>query len=551
MNQVQICWQPSKGITLALENPTTDFLLFLGLFLFIGGMITEEKEKHLFYITRTTKYGVTACFLAKLAALFLHCLLLTALLFASNLLFAEATTGLGTLNSSLQSLAPYMESSFSLTILEYILLSLFTKSIALFGLGTILTAAALQSRKRFFPYFLGIVLISISQLLSQGIPAYSALAPFKYLNFIGVFKTQQLYGAYCNLNLAGYPVSLLNLTWIILLVLAFSGSIFCLVLFQRGEHLILQREQRISFLQFCPHQNLFCHEAYKLLITNHAALVLLCFALLTGGYGLSHNYHLSAQESYYQMLMLQLEGKLTAKKEALLQAEQARFEEASQKLDELDLLAESGQLDNATADSMKTEWEAILSFFPAFERIQTQYEHIQEKGGSFVYDTGYLYLFGKQDDNLLLQFLLLSLAMVLAFFSSISMESRQNSWFLIGATAQGRKKILQKKVQVSLLCAGLLTTLSWCSHLIGIRNTFPMNCISASIQNLPAFASFGIALPIWAFALLALLFQIFALFLVTLCVLLLSAWRKQETQALVLSLLLIIFPIVLYWLGFF
>ncbi len=288
-----------------------------------------------------------------------------------------------------------------------------------------------------------------------------------------------------------------------------------------------------------------------MLITNHAALVLLCFALLTGGYGLSRNYHLSAQESYYQTLMLQLEGKLTAKKEALLQAEQARFEEASQKLDELDLLAENGQLDNATADSMKTEWEAILSFFPAFERIQTQYEHIQKKGGSFVYDTGYLYLFGKQDNSLLLQFLLLSLAMVLAFFSSISMEYRQNSWFLIGATAQGRKKILQKKVQVSLLCAGLLTTLSWCSHLIGIRNTFPLNHISASIQNLPAFASFGIALPIWVFALLALLFQILALFLVTLCVLALSAWRKQEIQALILSLLLIIFPIVLYWLGFF
>ncbi|MCI9247317.1 MAG: hypothetical protein HFJ30_09500, partial [Clostridia bacterium] len=54
-----ICYISSKMITSTMENIWTDIFVILLAFLFIGSLITEEKEKGLFYITRSTKYGIS------------------------------------------------------------------------------------------------------------------------------------------------------------------------------------------------------------------------------------------------------------------------------------------------------------------------------------------------------------------------------------------------------------------------------------------------------------------------------------------------------------
>ena len=62
LENTEIQWQPSRGISAAMENSVTDVLLLLGIFLFVGSLIAEEKEKGLFNITRGTKYGLCNSF---------------------------------------------------------------------------------------------------------------------------------------------------------------------------------------------------------------------------------------------------------------------------------------------------------------------------------------------------------------------------------------------------------------------------------------------------------------------------------------------------------
>lgn len=57
LSDVKINYFPSKGIVSALENHVTDVLFILSVFLFLGSLIYEEKEKRLFYITRETVAG--------------------------------------------------------------------------------------------------------------------------------------------------------------------------------------------------------------------------------------------------------------------------------------------------------------------------------------------------------------------------------------------------------------------------------------------------------------------------------------------------------------
>lgn len=60
LSSENICWFPSKGMTMAVESRATDLLLLLSVFLFIGQLITEEKGKGLFAVTRSTKRGLWA-----------------------------------------------------------------------------------------------------------------------------------------------------------------------------------------------------------------------------------------------------------------------------------------------------------------------------------------------------------------------------------------------------------------------------------------------------------------------------------------------------------
>lgn len=82
-----IRWNPSKAIVSTLESTWTDIFLILLVFLFIGSLITEEKQKGLFYITRSTKYGISHSIISKLSALLIHCLVFSAVFYYTNYLF--------------------------------------------------------------------------------------------------------------------------------------------------------------------------------------------------------------------------------------------------------------------------------------------------------------------------------------------------------------------------------------------------------------------------------------------------------------------------------
>ena len=101
-------WMPSRPIASAMENLWTDVLLILLSFLFMGGLITEEKQKGLFPITRSTRLGLGPDLSARLLALLIHCFSSATALYGSNLLFFGATYGWPDLTARLQSLAPYI-----------------------------------------------------------------------------------------------------------------------------------------------------------------------------------------------------------------------------------------------------------------------------------------------------------------------------------------------------------------------------------------------------------------------------------------------------------
>lgn len=550
LSDQNIRWMPSKALSVSMENIWTDLFLILSVFLFAGNLIFEEKEKKLFYITRSTKRGQFQSICAKLTALLIHCIAIAALLYGCNLIFSEVTIGFEDVTASIQSIAAYMESNLNISVLGYIAGSVLTKSTVLFGMGAILTALCILTDQMFLPYLAGMLFYGCSYLLYLLIPAVGKGSLFKYINLIGLMKTENLYGSYLNFDIGGYPVSRLLVSWSVIIMLAVFGIAALILLFLHGTNFELRKRQSKQQRPFYPHASLLRYESYKIMIMNRALVILLLFSFVIGGRVLNQKYSPSVQEQYYQNLMMQLEGGLTEQKEALILSEQERYTQAFSEIEKIDGMVSDGEIDESTGEQLKADWYGITFFYPSFQRVMQQYENIQEDGGEFIYDTGYLYFFGRMNDDYLIDLLLLSLCMVIAFGNVMAMEYQSGSWYLLCATKQGRKKSIVRKMVVCMMAAMIMSVLPMICRFVNISSVYPLHELTAAITDIPCYQEFPLAIPVWFFVLLLFLTQMASMIAVVIVVLLISYWRKNYIQTMFFAILILVVPIVLKLLGF-
>lgn len=589
----KIRWMPGRALTGAMGNVWTDIFLLLSVFLAVGSLILEEKEKRLFYITRSTRYGMGKSIEAKLAALFIHCAGMAAILYGVNLLFFSVTVGYGDFGAALQSVASYRESCLSVSIREFIWLSVMTKGLAAFGFGALLAAFSIAAETMYLPFGVGILLCGVSFILYTSIPGASKWNLCKYLNLMGILKTEHVYGGYLNFNLFGYPVSQRILTWVVLIFLAAAGMAGSVYFYLGGEKLTL-RDSRLPVVSlFRPHASLLRHECYKLMIVNRAALVLLVFGFLAGYREWGQNYYLSAQETYYQDMMLRLEGELTGEKEEWILSEQRRYQDAFDQIGQIQERVSRGEISERAGEDLEAKYNAVTAFYPAFLRAWEQYQRLTENRinvtgnringltednisglaenntcelaregtavdsveGNFVYDTGYLYLFGLKGEGTLIDLILLCCGIILAFGNAASMEDRIDAWSLLGSTRTGKRKVLLHKAVLCIVSAALLALVPFACRAVRIGRTYPFRGLSFRISDIPCYGLLASAhllrfLPVWGFILLAALSQAAVLGVAAFTVFVLSTWRKEPLGTYFLVVLLLLVPLALLLLGF-
>ena len=244
-----------------------------------------------------------------------------------------------------------------------------------------------------------------------------------------------------------------------------------------------------------------------------------------------------------------LEGELTGEKKDKIASEQARYDEAFAQIERIDQMTADGKISEDAKDSLKEQWYSELAFYPWFQKVQAQYERICSDGGVFIYDTGYLYLFGQLDDSFLVDLLVISICLSFAFSNVMAMEDSRGLWSLLCATQFGNKKIVSRKCLVcALICIGI-TMLPWIFRFLSVSAVYPMGEITTGITNIPQYQDLPVNLPVWTFLLLAVLCQITAVWIICAVVLLVSGWRKTYFQALFLSMLLLAAPLVLAQMG--
>lgn len=265
-------------------------------------------------------------------------------------------------------------------------------------------------------------------------------------------------------------------------------------------------------------------------------------------------------------MLIRLEGELTEEKESLIESEQQRYEEAFTQIARIDEQIEAGEIDEMTGESMKSPYYNEAAFYPAFEKVLEQYEMAKSQGTGFIYDTGYLYLFGVEadtnqedsvkneitfsDSTFLTDLILFSLCLILSFSNVLTMEYEKKSWNLLSATAAGKKEILKVKHRICLMASVLISLVPWLCRLLSIHRVYPLRQLLRPLNHVPAFYESSLKIPTAIWLLVMLLVQILTFAAVTQIILFLSGKMKSYLQALFVSVLLLIVPPLLTAMGF-
>ncbi|MDE7398395.1 MAG: hypothetical protein K2N06_02600, partial [Oscillospiraceae bacterium] len=411
-----------------------------------------------------------------------------------------------------------------------------------------LSAICVISSHGFVPQLCGVGALAVFRGAYEFIPAYSVFSPVKYLTFWGVFDPEQLFGEYLNFNIFGFPINRLTLTLGITGVTLVAITATGLLLFAKGRSLETRKLRPKAGIQLV-HGKLFLHEGRKILFMNRALVVLLLFAVLVGYGELNRSYYLSSGEGYYLRFMEGIEGELDDESKIIVVEEKERYDRVFEQLELVEQMISSSEIDEQLGAEMKSALQAQTIFYPYFQRVWIQYEHIRENGGKFIYDTGYSKLFGYGDDSFLTDCLLLSMCVVFAFGSVMSYESQKHSLNIISATARGKFAVIRTKAAVCAGCVAVMTVIPCVLRFKMISENYHLKMAESSLDNLPMYYGSGLGIPIWFFMLLMVLTQYLTLLLETAAVLALSYRLKNGMQTIILGLVIFSAPLVLSVMG--
>lgn len=546
-----INYEIDKGIEKVTSITITDFFVILILFLFSTILITEEKEKNLFTIIKSTKNGQSKTIVAKIISMFLGVLLVSFIFYGMNFLYYGLLIGYGDLSMTIQSLPLFMLSVLKINVLEYFLLFFLTKLLILFLVGMILFYFSVQFSNSVTSIIGMVILVLISFLLMQNIDMNSSINLLKAFNLIYLVNVNAIYGTYGNLQLGSllfeksFVLLILEITFLILFI---SLSIFKYLKNMNitlKENIIFSKIKRFKLFKKREVKSLFIFEVYKLLCTNKALLVIILFLCFLGFTYKNQNYNLSFSEAFYKGYMDVLKGDLTKEKEQMLLNIQKEYDEAQIKIDEISELYKKGELTFKETSIAQMPYEDILATRKLFSRIEEKYEYIKENPeAKFVYDTGYNVLF-RVNNNINEEDISILIVTVISLLGLFIMEYKTGFIYILNTTIKGRKKTARKKVIASILMCSFIYVISVIPEILSILKMYGMENLSSPIISLTYFHDLSSKITIWEYLILFLFIRYISYMMLVLLIEFIALKLKNIVFAFVITIILLFTPIVL------
>jgi hypothetical protein len=563
MRGTEIRYDVHSGVRILFDSPSADIIVIFLLVIICIILITDEKDKRLFLIVKSTPKGHIHTIIAKLGALAVSVIFVSVLVFMSGVVFAEYTYGLGDISRSIQSVPVFMGSTLSVSVAGFMGVYLAVKTVALVCTGMAIMLIAIHARHAIILIGITILAAAANTALSA-IPLISGLNILRFLNLYSLIRPHKVFGDYFNLDILGSPVRVAPV-FIIFGVIMFVlfAALVCVSYLKKHalesnlELFKFKRRGKRALLPEKVHAGYKFYEFKKLAFNNKALLILIVFVIIQAYnvYNMRQPY-LGWGHNYQKEYLLSLQGPMTREKHDNMLEERRKLDEAQREIDRVNQLQWRGEIEWFEAwEILRPHYDTQNSMW-GFDEVFERFIYVRDtQHARFVYDAGYARLFGLNiPDAGLTGGMWLIAIMILALSGVFPMEYKTGMYKILNASPRGHADTVRLKL---LLSAGTMVVafiIASLTDLIYVGRFFGYGGISAPLASIPpaelgSFPAFLGGVPILVYIAFIMLLRLFFFTGIMLIILAISLRIRHNAYAILVSSLVLLFPLVMYSFG--
>lgn len=512
MQDVRVRYDVNLGLNSLFDSPPTDILLIILITIVCIALITDEKDKRLFLLIKSTPGGVGRTIAAKMGAMALCVFGVSLIVFLSNIVFAELTFGLGDMTRPIQSIPDMMISTMKINLLEFTALFFLVKVCGLIAVGLLVMFLAIHARHGII-VLLGIGIFSALNVLLGMIPVISSWNWLRFLNFAMLIRPYEVLRRYFNLSLFGYPVGLIPI-FLLFVCIVFASVLFA-VCFSYVKKRGLENSnalwgKRWFDFSFKKPINWRWFEFRKIAFTNRALLILTVFAIAQIFlYNNAQPPYLGYEHNYIKSFLIANQGAITEPSEDFILTEKAKLDEARAETDKLTELYQKGELRLDEMLELRKQYDRTLANEHVINLLYERYEYINSTpGAEFLYDSGYAELFGLTNaDAGLTSGMTLVAVLAMCLCGVFSIEYKTGMYKILNTAKFGHSQTIKIKLLFSSIFSMMIFICAYLPDLLYIKNHYGFQGLGLPLSSIPptelgAFPVFMGGLPVWGYLVL-------------------------------------------------
>lgn len=505
-------------VSAVLNYNIGDFVLIL-LCVFIVIIFTAEKNVNI--LINTCRNGRMMLKIKQLPVLLLFSLLISSLVYISEILIA-----LKIYNAPLDFSAPIQSADmFSDCVLHISILQLIVANIIFKAAIAVMTASLmwlLISLNSNIILDCGIAgaIAAAELLLYKNISEQSSLSFLKTFNIFSLFDYSSI-TEYSLISVFSVPVRAEKIIWVIVLFITVCVAVLVIISSKRNYPVktpsnvfaFLQRILKYLNTVYLKIQNTVYagrYETFKLMHIGKGILVVAVFFLIIGFSFNTNTLVFSPEETFLNDYYEEYGGELSSavydsidKMQSESQAVEKEFNVKSKQFAEDEISFEEYELALAKNDAYDTQRKAVEVLREQVGRIEV----LKEKGIEpvLINEAGYNSLFSTLSNQSELLFLLC--AVIIIFSSAFSIEKTSNMLSLNHCAKNGRQNLYFKKILCVIPKTFTLTLISYLSMILQINYFYKIEYLSADIHNLQILQNVDIEVSILEYLIINFLFE--------------------------------------------
>lgn len=530
----------------------SDVIIFVIVLQCAAVLINNDRKNGMLTLLKSCKNGRFHLMIGKIKALFIADVVCVITVYLSLLIGMFIYYGCDNLNVPIQSVPDFYESFLPITVLQYLLLFIALKCIAVFFYSLILLCLVIVFQNLGIFYSVTGIFLVVAMLANNYILWDYKLAIFKMISSVTLTDTAALTYKYYNINVFGNPFNLLGVALIIMLVgilvcgsiaiIIFSKNMAVNIVINRFRH-IKKREKRLKGINTIEYK--------KLIWINKGAIIIALLVIMQIFTITNIDTEMSDYQKCYAAYMSKLEGKQTEETNKIIHDEQNRFKDIQKEYDKNIQLYMKGKMNSIAFDTLEDQYTWDMIPEEAFKSVKKHKEYLdrieQERGvkGWFVNDIGIEYLINpSQSYNETVVWIFMMMAILLLTISCFAYEEETGMICLTNTMLYGRRKLYSTKVKVAFIMTTIIFIITNIPFVILAINNYSFSGIMAPIYSLMKFEKCPFSIPILFLLIAIYLLKYFIAMLATIIVIGVTKKCRGYIKKITVSFMILVMPLI-------